>query len=89
MTYLGLLSMTLPTRYVSISSTSEEVRDPRGDSSELENPDFDPLFPLVPLPKKCVTLASDLIGTARQLEAMFPLVPLPKKCVTSQHIILT
>ena len=38
------------------------------------------LFPLVPLPKKCVT--GYAIDRLTFVPTWFPLVPLPKKCVT-------
>ena len=64
---------------VSISSTSEEVRDALYILACIKLPE---MFPLVPLPKKCVTSitqkAIDKVATAHS----FPLVPLPKKCVT-------
>ena len=38
------------------------------------------MFPLVPLPKKCVTFETPAIKI--YITEGFPLVPLPKKCVT-------
>ena len=40
------------------------------------------VFPLVPLPKKCVTRGPQ--RTVNRQSPKFPLVPLPKKCVTME-----
>ena len=64
---------------VSISSTSEEVRDEDGNYTFALLSVY--LFPLVPLPKKCVTIIAVPIASPT-FQRMFPLVPLPKKCVT-------
>ena len=63
---------------VSISSTSEEVRDTANEFAGTIQKIL--RFPLVPLPKKCVTF--DPCGSKESNLSVFPLVPLPKKCVT-------
>ena len=74
-----LSDRSIETGSVSISSTSEEVRDEDGNYTFALLSVY--LFPLVPLPKKCVTIIAVPIASPT-FQRMFPLVPLPKKCVT-------